>query len=150
MMNMDKKKIIFYSAAALCCVLITVIAATGNYSDADILYRDENGPFTVDFQTDNGTYLSAVMDSQDAVPPVSAADTPAAEYTVNINTATAFELEALLPGIGEKKAAAIAEYRAITGGFRSVDELIEVDGISPALLEKLRPYCRLNDDGIQD
>ena len=73
---------------------------------------------------------------------VSAAD---AARTVNINTASEYELAAVLPGIGEKKACAIVKYRELIGGFDSVDELTEVEGISEGLLEKIRPYCRTDD-----
>ncbi len=55
---------------------------------------------------------------------------------VNINAASQQELEAL-PGIGAK-AKAIAEYRAQNGAFKSVDDLIKVKGIGPAVLAKLK------------
>ena len=64
---------------------------------------------------------------------------------VNLNTATAGELEAL-PGIGAKKAEAIVEARKARGGFKSVDELVDVRGIGPAQLEKLRPHLRVSND----
>ena len=67
-----------------------------------------------------------------------AADPPASSRTVNLNTASAAELEAL-PGIGESRARAIVEVREKRGGFKSVDELSEVKGIGKAALEKLRP-----------
>ncbi len=55
---------------------------------------------------------------------------------VNINAASQQELEAL-PGIhGEGEA--IAEYRAQNGAFKSVDDLIKVKGIGPAVLAKLK------------
>ena len=47
---------------------------------------------------------------------------------VNLNTATADELEAL-PGIGKAKAAAIVEYRTQNSGFQSKEELKQVKGI---------------------
>ncbi|EOG0266176.1 helix-hairpin-helix domain-containing protein, partial [Neisseria gonorrhoeae] len=56
---------------------------------------------------------------------------------VNINAASQQELEAL-PGIGPAKAKAIAEYRAQNGAFKSVDDLIKVKGIGPAVLAKLK------------
>lgn len=67
----------------------------------------------------------------------SAEPAPAAAK-VNLNTATATELE-VLPGIGPALAARIVEYRTTSGPFRSVDELDEVKGIGPRILERLRP-----------
>jgi len=64
---------------------------------------------------------------------------------VNLNTATPDELEAL-PGIGAKKAEAIVEARKARGGFKSVDELVDVRGIGPAQLEKLRPQLRVSNE----
>ena len=58
---------------------------------------------------------------------------------VNVNTATAEELEQL-PGIGASRARAVIEAREARGGFDSVDELVEVKGIGEASLEKLRPH----------
>jgi len=62
---------------------------------------------------------------------------------VNVNTATAEELQ-LLPGVGESRAQAIVSERAARGGFRHVDELVEVKGIGSVLLEKLRPFVALD------
>jgi competence protein ComEA len=50
---------------------------------------------------------------------------------LNLNRATRAELEAL-PGIGAVRASAIVEYREQHGGFRSVEELLEVPGLGPA------------------
>ena len=56
---------------------------------------------------------------------------------VNINTATEAELETL-NGIGPTKAKAIVEYRKKQGGFKSVDELENVEGIGSKTLNSLR------------
>lgn len=56
---------------------------------------------------------------------------------VNINTATQAELETL-KGIGPTKAKAIVEYRKKQGGFKSIDELENVDGIGSKTLSNLR------------
>jgi len=57
--------------------------------------------------------------------------------TVNINTATEAELETL-NGIGPAKAKAIVEYRKKQGGFKSIDELENVEGIGSKTLVNLR------------
>ncbi|MDD0823473.1 ComEA family DNA-binding protein [Mannheimia sp. AT1] len=57
---------------------------------------------------------------------------------VNINTASAAELQDKLVGIGEKKAQSIVDYRAKNGNFTSIEQLAEVSGIGQAILEKNR------------
>ena len=56
---------------------------------------------------------------------------------IDINTASADELETL-PGIGPALAERIVAYRTEHGPFQSVDELAEVRGISPRMVEELR------------
>ncbi len=62
--------------------------------------------------------------------------------TININTASAAELE-LLPGVGPVLAGRIVEYRSRVGGFRTIEQLDDVKGIGPKSLEKLRPHIRV-------
>jgi competence protein ComEA len=57
---------------------------------------------------------------------------------VNLNTAGQAELEAL-PEVGPVTAQAIMAWREQHGGFTSVDELLEVDGIGDATLGQLAP-----------
>jgi len=58
--------------------------------------------------------------------------------TVDINSANAEVLAAELHGVGEKKAAEIIKYREANGGFKSIEELINVKGIGGTILEKNR------------
>ncbi len=57
---------------------------------------------------------------------------------VNINTASASDLEAL-PGIGAKTAARIVEYRQKNGPFKKVEELMNVRGVGEKNFLKLKP-----------
>lgn len=57
--------------------------------------------------------------------------------TVNLNSATAAELERL-PQIGPSLARRIVAFREKNGPFPAVDSLIRVRGIGPATLERLR------------
>lgn len=59
--------------------------------------------------------------------------------TVNLNTASLYDLERL-PGVGSTRAQAIMDYRQEHGPFRSVDDLLQVNGIGPGTLEGLRAY----------
>jgi competence protein ComEA len=61
---------------------------------------------------------------------------------ININSATIEELETL-PGIGAVKAQSIITYRESHSFFSSLDELINVPGIGPSLLEQIRPYLMI-------
>jgi len=58
--------------------------------------------------------------------------------TININTASAAELESL-PGIGAKTAARIVEYRQKNGPFKKVEELMNVRGVGEKNFLKLKP-----------
>ena len=56
---------------------------------------------------------------------------------ININTATAEELDAL-PGVGEVTAGRIIAYRDQNGPFRAVDDLIHVEGIADRTIDEFR------------
>jgi competence protein ComEA len=56
---------------------------------------------------------------------------------VNINTAPAEQLERL-PGVGPKTAARIVEYRQKNGGFKKVEELMNVRGIGEKAFLKMK------------
>lgn len=66
----------------------------------------------------------------------------AAGGLININTAAEAELDRL-PGVGPVTAKKIIEYRNSIGGFKTIDQLIEVKGIGPKKLEQIRPHVRL-------
>lgn len=57
---------------------------------------------------------------------------------LDLNAADAATLQKELAGIGKAKAEAIVKYRDTHGPFTSVDELLEINGIGSALLERNR------------
>ena len=61
---------------------------------------------------------------------------------ISINTATKEELMSL-SGIGEKKAEDIIQYREKNGGFKSIDELKNVEGIGDSLFDKIKENITL-------
>ena len=79
------------------------------------------------------------------VTPVMAQEKPAAtekpaaaSSQVNLNTATQAQLETL-PGIGAATAKRIIEYRDKNGGFKKIEELMNVRGIGEKSFLKLKP-----------
>jgi competence protein ComEA len=58
---------------------------------------------------------------------------------VNINTATASELDAL-PGIGPTTAQAIVDYRLQHGSFKFIQDIQNVPGIGSATYDRIKDY----------
>lgn len=77
-------------------------------------------------------------------PVVSAGPSSDGGTLVNINAASQSELEEL-PRIGPVIAGRIVDHREGTGPFRSVEELVEIEGISTGLLEDLRPLITVDE-----
>ncbi len=73
---------------------------------------------------------------------VSAAGADAGSPAVDLNRASAEQLEEL-PGVGAAKAEAIVAHRKANGRFATFDDLEAVRGIGPALVERLRPLVTL-------
>ena len=57
---------------------------------------------------------------------------------VNLNTATAEQL-ATIPGVGPKTAERIIEYRQKNGGFKKVEDLMNVSGVGEKSFLKMKP-----------
>ncbi len=64
---------------------------------------------------------------------------------VNINTADAKTIGEALSGIGLKKAEAIVKYREEKGVFKTVEELVNVNGIGEKTVEKIKNDVLLSD-----
>ncbi|MEZ5285501.1 MAG: helix-hairpin-helix domain-containing protein [Vicinamibacterales bacterium] len=62
---------------------------------------------------------------------------------LDLNTATQAQLEDL-PGIGRQTAERIIEYRQKSGGFKKIEELMNVRGIGEKSFLKLKPLIAVN------
>jgi competence protein ComEA len=85
------------------------------------------------------TMPAVVVSAQDKPPAAAsrAAARPASTAIVNINTASAADLEGL-PGVGAKTAVRIVEYRQKNGPFKKVEELMNVRGLGEKNFLKLK------------
>lgn len=57
---------------------------------------------------------------------------------LNINTASAAALAAAIDGVGAQRAAGIVSYRENNGPFRTVEDLVNVQGIGQKILDGSR------------
>jgi competence protein ComEA len=79
---------------------------------------------------------SSVVSAQDTKPPASTG------ALLNLNAATAADLEKL-PGVGPAMATRILEYRQKSGGFKKIEELMNVQGIGEKNFLRLKPLITI-------
>jgi competence protein ComEA len=107
-----------------------LLLLTGIHSVTKKDFILENG---INIEIDSGPdnlIKTAKMDNVDRL---------ALEIPININHATEDDL-LLIPGIGEKTAGKILEFRKRIGRFNKIEELTEIKGIKEKKLSKLRKY----------
>ena len=106
------------------------------------------GGFTDGADTDSLNLADKVQDSQKIMVTdinktvQSQAIAAETEQSINLNTATAEQLEEL-SGVGETIAKRIIEFREEKGSFSSVDELKEVEGIGEKKFAKIKEEASL-------
>ena len=68
--------------------------------------------------------------------------TTSAAACIDLNSACAEELE-VLPGVGPVLSRRIVEEREKVGGFRRLDDLLRVRGVTKELVERVRPFVEI-------
>ena len=94
------------------------------------------------------TAIGFVPESQAAQQATSPAAKSAVAAAVNLNTATAEQL-ARLPGVGAKTAARIIDYRQKNGGFKKIEELMNVRGIGEKIFLRMKSQLSVAPQTVQ-
>ncbi len=119
-----------------------------------VAYRAEIGKFTNTAQLQGVSGMSdalfrAITSHVYVMPaaevPETTSPTQAVEFPLNLNTATAAQLQQL-PGIGEVLANAIVEFRRINGNFVNKQQLLEVAGIGETTLSEIEAYLYIENE----
>ena len=125
--NNDRYKFAFVFTAAtlaVCCTMLILLLANRNAKSKISVINYDTVTVSAD---ENADLTTAEPDS----------DIP--DGRIDLNSCTSEQL-CSIPGIGEKTAQKILDYRDSAGGFSSVDELINVKGIGEVRLAKIRQY----------
>ena len=112
---------------------------------------DAAGGLNVEADVGNINLAAFLQDGQkvyiplkgETIPDTSRSSTEAQSTLVNINTAQIDELMTL-PGIGEDRANAIITYREKIGGFKTIDQIQDIEGIGLATFEKLKTLITIS------
>jgi competence protein ComEA len=83
--------------------------------------------------------------AQGAKPAAAAKARATTNQPVNLNAATAAQLQTL-PGVGASTAQRIVDYRQKNGSFKKIEELMNVKGIGEKSFLKLKPLITVNAD----
>ena len=95
------------------------------------------GPATLDKET-SGSRVEIAADGHYLLSRMHGAELLTLGLPLDLNSASATDLDAL-PGIGPALAQRIVEYRQKHGAFKKIGDLIQVSGIGPKLLDKIKP-----------
>ncbi len=107
-----------------------IVAASGAAADADLDRINLAAHLADQMQV-------YVPHKGETVPPLGGSTPGAATDKININTATAEELDKL-PGIGPSIAKAIIDYRTANGPFKTIEDINDVKGIGDVLFAKIK------------
>lgn len=149
----DMPRFTFSPTQAICVILILIGALAASLTllvQQAMQLSISDASSTSSVSSSPSPTQSALQESfpSSSATPSSTPNTPSASSTpstavddglVNINTANQSDLETL-PSIGPVMAQRILEYRQANGGFSSVEELTNVQGIGSKTLEKLRAH----------
>lgn len=131
------EKIILFAVFIVFALII--ISFSFNMNRVDTSEQQSDGSFQF-VTSSKPEYVSSYPESEIGTTSGSS-ETPTSQPTIggkiDLNTATAEQLLSL-PGIGEKKADAIIQYRNEHGRFSSTEQLLDVNGIGDATYEKLK------------
>ena len=96
-----------------------------------------------------GTGIKYTIDQHWWLPKTEVVDTDpeSIRLKIDLNRAEWYEL-IILPGIGEKKARAIVEYRKRAGGFKTIEQLCGVNGIGERTVRRFEDLVFISEQEI--
>lgn len=137
------EKLILFAVFLVFAGIIVAFAYRGNYIEIDNSSKSVTSfQYSTSKKADNVSKVDSKVDSTGPVTSESSSSSASSSVVsvcgkININTATVQELDTL-PGIGEKKAQAIIDYRENESVFLRPEDIMNVSGIGQKTYEKLK------------
>lgn len=106
-------------------------------TDKETLFPDIKNDATIDNNNNNDS-----NNDSNNINKMESNESTNTQSIININTATIDELDSL-PGIGNSKAQNIIDYRNINGNFKTIEDIMNVNGIGTAIYEQIKAYITI-------
>lgn len=121
-------------------IFFTLIGIAFNIYHSSFQPEETNNQFE---KTDLDSILVAVFNDEKVEKSESFSNKKEVEIlkkkSIDLNKASVEELSRL-PGIGEKTAQKIVDYRKQFGGFKKIEDIMKIERIGPNLFEKIKDY----------
>jgi comEA protein len=138
----DIKIILVLSLLVLVGSVLTLLKRQRIISRLDLGIFARESPYKYSYDEDDLARLAPADSSSEKAITPAVSDSSREPGRIDINRAGFYDLQAL-PGIGPAIAERIIAYRDSAGDFESVEELMKINGIGPAKLEKLKDRAEI-------
>lgn len=118
-------------------IVVSLVVILYNFTAGKLPMNGAEAKNVILPEADNDRAYVVLVDDEDEGKNIKEPQVAREDQRINLNTASVQQLDAL-PEIGPVKAGAIVRLREEMGGFRTVEDILNVDGIGEKIFEGIR------------